>query len=92
MDGAPLLSMQIAYSAAAFGISTSDWSPRIQHDPSLLHGLVQTNRLTIFGSGLPIYIGKHLVGGIGVSGGTTEEDVICAEKAISILNKRLNDE
>lgn len=89
MDGASLLSVEIsqnkAYTSAASGRSTADWYPLIEKDPALLHGIVHTNRLTIFGGGLPIYIQDQLVGGIGVSGGTSEDDVRCAEAALSVL-------
>ncbi|WP_281172569.1 GlcG/HbpS family heme-binding protein [Aneurinibacillus terranovensis] len=94
MDGAPLLSLEIsrnkAYTASAFGISTSEWYPMIQNEPSLLHGIVHTRRLTIFGGGVPMYIDDHLVGGIGVSGGSEEEDILCAETALTVLTEMLN--
>jgi uncharacterized protein GlcG (DUF336 family) len=94
MDGAPLLSSEIsqnkAYTAAAFGIATSEWYPMIQNEPSLLHGIVHTKRLTIFGGGVPIYIDQHLVGGIGVSGGSEQEDILCAESALAVLTGMLN--
>jgi len=96
MDGAPLLSTEISqnksYTAAAFGIPTEDWYPLIKDEPSLLHGIVHTKRLTIFGGGLPIYIGKHLAGGIGVSGGTAQEDIQCAEHALAVLKHYLEAE
>lgn len=91
MDNAPLLSSEIAqnkaYTAVAFGIPTADWYPMIQKQPSLLHGIVHTNRLVIFGGGLPMHIGKHLVGGIGVSGGTAEQDVMIAEATLAIFEE-----
>lgn len=93
MDDAPLLSMEIsqnkAYTAAAFGISTSEWYPMIKDEPELLHGIVHTNRLTIFGGGIPIVIDGQLAGGIGVSGGTAEQDSLCAESALNVLKQNL---
>ncbi|WP_102347573.1 GlcG/HbpS family heme-binding protein [Bacillus sp. Marseille-P3661] len=93
MDNAPLLSGEIArnkaYSSAAFGKATGDWYPSIENNPALLHGIVHTNRLTIFGGGLPIYINGQLAGGIGVSGGTADEDVIVAESGIEVLEQYL---
>jgi uncharacterized protein GlcG (DUF336 family) len=95
MDGATLLSVEIsqnkAYTAAASGRSTEKWYPAIKDNPALLHGIVHTNRLTIFGGGLPIFINGKLVGGIGVSGGTAEQDILCAEVAISELKKILEE-
>ncbi|HZG70388.1 MAG TPA: heme-binding protein [Chondromyces sp.] len=94
MDGAPLLSSEIAqnkaYTASAFGIATSEWYPLIEKEPPLLHGIVHTNRLTIFEGGIPIYINGQLAGGIGVSGGTAEQDGLCAAKALEVFNQSLN--
>ncbi|ATY85434.1 cobalamin adenosyltransferase [Kyrpidia spormannii] len=89
MDGAPLLSGEIArnkaYTAAAFGKATGDWYGFIKDEPALLHGIVHTDRLVIFGGGLPIYYGEHLLGGIGCSGGSSEEDTICARAGLAVL-------
>jgi len=53
MDGAALLSVEIAqdkaYTAAAFGIATHEWFEFVKNDPPLLHGIVKTARLVIFG-------------------------------------------
>lgn len=79
MDGAPRLSAQIAqdkaYSVASFGgLPTDAWWDVIKDEPALVHGLTQTDRLTIFGGGLPLLADGQLVGAIGVSGGSAEED------------------
>ncbi|MDI3257507.1 MAG: heme-binding protein [Kyrpidia sp.] len=93
MDGAPLLSGEIArnkaYTAAAFGKATGDWYPFIKDEPALLHGIVHTDRLVIFGGGLPLYYGEHLLGGIGCSGGSAEEDTVCAEAGLAVLEDHL---
>ena len=58
MDGAALLSVDIAqdkaYTAIAFGMATHEWYEFIKNDPPLLHGIVHTPRLVIFGGGYPI--------------------------------------
>lgn len=86
MDEAPLLSITIAqnkaFTAAGFGLPTHVWYPMIEKEPALLHGIVHTERLVVFGGGLPITYKEHLIGGIGVSGGTAEEDVVCAQAGI----------
>src|SRR6266576_4632547 len=56
MDGAPLLSVQIAqdkaYTAISFGgMATHEWYEFIQNDPPLLHGFVKSDRLIVFGGG-----------------------------------------
>ncbi len=89
MDGAPLLSVQIAqdkaYTAISFGVATHQWFDFIKNDPPLLAGIVHTPRLIVFGGGYPIKVDGQLVGGIGVSGGHWKEDMQCAEAALQTL-------
>jgi uncharacterized protein GlcG (DUF336 family) len=89
MDKAPLLSVEIsqnkAYTAVAFGLPTHDWYNLIKDEPALKLGIVHTDRLVVFGGGYPIYDGEHLAGGIGVSGGSEEEDRLCAEAALKLI-------
>src|SRR6476469_6868906 len=58
MDGAPLLSVEVAqdkaYTAVAFGMPTHEWFNFIKEDPPLLHGITKTPRLVVFGGGYPI--------------------------------------
>lgn len=89
MDGAALLSVGIAqdkaYSAVSFGISTDAWFEFIKNDPPLLHGIVKTDRLTVFGGGYPVKQGDAVIGGIGVSGGHYHQDMDVAQAALSAL-------
>jgi uncharacterized protein GlcG (DUF336 family) len=49
-----------------------------------LYGLEQTaGGMVIFGGGVPIYRDSELVGAVGVSAGTVEQDVTVAEAAAS---------
>jgi glc operon protein GlcG len=84
MDRAPLLCSQIAqdkaYSVASFGgLPTSDWWRLLESEPALLHGIVKTDRLIVFGGGVPLVADGRTVGAIGVSGGSSEQDVRVAE-------------
>ena len=59
MDGAPQMSATIAqdkaYTVAAFaGLPTHQWYDLIKDDPPVLHGIVKTDRLIVFGGGVPI--------------------------------------
>lgn len=87
MDGAPILSTQLAqdkaYTVAAFGLPTHEWWPILEADESLKTGIVKTDRLVVFGGGVPVLVDGELVGAIGVSGGTAEEDRAIAEAAVS---------
>src|SRR5581483_2438685 len=90
MDGAPLLSVQVAqdkaYTAAGFGLSTYAWHDFIKNDPPLAAGAPSgIARLIIFGGGYPIKIGGQVVGGIGVSGGHYTQDMDVARAALALV-------
>jgi uncharacterized protein GlcG (DUF336 family) len=93
MDEAALLSSEIAqnkaYTAAAFGKPTHEWYPMIKDEPALLTGIVHTNKLVVFGGGIPLTVNGIIAGGIGVSGGTSEEDVLCAQAGLEVFEKEL---
>lgn len=90
MDGAPRLSAGIAsdkaFSVTGFGgMPTDRWWDIVKDDGALLHGLTLTPRLTIFGGGVPIVSDGALVGAIGVSGGSAEQDTEIAEAAAAAI-------
>ena len=89
MDGAALLSVQIAqdkaYTAIAFGMATHEWFDFIKDDPPLLHGITHTPRLVVFGGGFPIRLKGEMVGGVGVSGGHYSQDMECARAALAAI-------
>ncbi len=89
MDGAALLSVQIAqdkaYTAISFGMATHEWYDFVKDDPPLLHGIVKTDRLIIFGGGYPIKTEVGIIGGIGVSGGHYSQDMQVAQAALATL-------
>lgn len=86
MDGAPLLSVEIAqnkaYTAAAFGMATHAWFDFIKGDEPLRLGIVHTERLVTFGGGYPIVVDGEVIGGIGVSGGHYTDDMEVASAAL----------
>jgi uncharacterized protein GlcG (DUF336 family) len=90
MDGAALLSVQIAqdkaYTAVGFGLSTDGWHDFVKDDPPLAMGAAPgIDRLILFGGGYPIKVGDALVGGIGVSGGHYTQDMEVAQAGLSVL-------
>ena len=89
MPGAPLHSIDIAidkaYTSAGFGFATAQWAGILQGDEALRLGMPVRPRNVVFGGGLPLREGGVLIGGIGVSGGSAEEDEICARAALTAL-------
>jgi uncharacterized protein GlcG (DUF336 family) len=92
MDGAALLSVSIAqdkaYTVAAFGgLPTHQWFELIKDQPALLHGIVKTDRLIVFAGGAPVHACAALVGAVGVSGGSAEQDRAIAEAGAAVIDQ-----
>jgi uncharacterized protein GlcG (DUF336 family) len=90
MDGAALLSVQIAqdkaYTAVGFSMGTDAWHGFIKDDPPLAAGAVGgIDRLVIFGGGYPIKVGDSVVGAIGVSGGHYSHDMEVANAGLAVV-------
>ncbi len=88
MDGAWLGSIDIAqnkaYTARSFDMSTKDLAPLCQPNQPLF-GINASNqgRLIIFAGGIPLQSGDRVVGAIGVSGGSVEQDHEVAEAGVA---------
>lgn len=89
MDGAPLLSIDVAtdkaYTAAGFGMPTHAWYDFIKDDAPLNAGALNIARLIVFGGGYPITVDDAIVGAIGVSGGHYSDDMQVAEAGLAAL-------
>ena len=90
MDGAALVtvssSQDKAFTAVGFGIPSHAWYPMIKDDPALLHGVPSAiERIVIFGGGVPITVDGQLVGGVGVGGGSHDQDRQIAEASLAVL-------
>ncbi|HEY7627913.1 MAG TPA: heme-binding protein [Ilumatobacteraceae bacterium] len=90
MDGAPRLSAEVArdkaHTVTAFnGMPTHKWWPALADDPALVHGFTKLQRLIVFAGGVPVHVGGALVGAIGVSGGSAEQDREIAEAAAAVV-------
>ena len=90
MDGAWLGSINIAqnkaYTARAFNMSTKELAPLCQPGQPLF-GIHASNdgRLIIFPGGIPLKDGNTVVGAIGVSGGSVEQDQEVAEAGAKVF-------
>ncbi|MGH6644990.1 MAG: heme-binding protein, partial [Bradyrhizobium sp.] len=76
---------QKAYTAAAFGAPTADFATMAGSDPALLASLLKVENVTLLGGGLPIVSGGVPIGGIGASGGSTEQDIEVATAGLAAL-------
>lgn len=92
MDNALLVSIETAYrkayTAAALGQSTAELKDRASSQGALygLHAL-SGGKYCVFGGGLPVFCGTRLLGAVGVSGGTAEEDAEICTAAVQACPK-----
>jgi uncharacterized protein GlcG (DUF336 family) len=88
MDGAWLGSIDIAknkaYTARSFDMSTKDLAPLCQPNQPLF-GIQASNQgqLIVFAGGIPLQAGGKVVGAVGVSGGSVEQDHDVAEAGVA---------
>jgi uncharacterized protein GlcG (DUF336 family) len=86
-DGAPFFTAEVAvgkaWTAASCGIATHVWNDYIA-DPKLAP-LANVPKLMAVGGGLPLFHDGKLIGGIGVSGGSHEQDRQAASAALDSL-------
>jgi len=76
------ISQNKAYTAAVLRQPTAEFGQIAQVGASAF-GINMTNsRLIIFGGGFPLKVGEKTVGGIGISGGSVEEDEAIASAAL----------
>jgi uncharacterized protein GlcG (DUF336 family) len=92
MDDAYIASFDIAsnkaYTSVALKMPTSVLK-NLSQPGQELYGIQYTNqgRIVIFGGGMPLLLDGRLIGGIGVSGGTEEQDTWLAEYGSSKLKE-----
>lgn len=86
MDGAPLLSVDIAvdkaWTAVAYGIPTHAWREFLDADAGVAQ-IAHRPRLTAVGGGYPLRVDGVLIGGLGLSGGHYSEDQAVAEATLT---------
>jgi uncharacterized protein GlcG (DUF336 family) len=91
-DGAFIGSYDVAlnktYTAVAFQMSTAKLAELAAPGGSL-YGIQHTNegKVVIFGGGEPLYVNDVMIGAIGVSGGTAEQDTYLGAYGKNILKE-----
>lgn len=89
-DGALIGSIDLAIDKAVtarlFDKATSDLAQLAQSGRPLF-GIQESNagKVVIFGGGIPVVMDGRIVGAVGTSAGTVEQDIAVAEAAISAL-------
>ena len=94
MDGAFLVSFDVAtkkaYTSVAVKMSTQELS-RLAQPGQTFYGVdkMDGGRIVVFGGGIPLKYGDTIIGGLGISGGTGEEDHSLAEYGASVLKEMM---
>lgn len=92
MDGALLASIDIsinkAFTAVSLKMPTHELADKAQPGKPL-YGIQSTNngRIVIFGGGFPLKIDGQIVGAIGVSGGSVEQDILVAQQGVKAFDE-----
>jgi uncharacterized protein GlcG (DUF336 family) len=87
MTGAPAFSLELAerkaYTSALVGMRTADLVPLVQPGADLYPLLaVSGGRYSAMGGGVPLTRDDKVIAGVGVSGGTTEQDIAIVAAAM----------
>jgi len=91
MDGAGWLTAGVAqskaFTAATFRRPSAEMAELVQTRPHLANSIASlaVRPLLLAGGGLPLNIGGELLGGVGASGGTEEQDVECARAGLAAI-------
>lgn len=85
MDNALIASIDIslskAYTSLALKMSTEELSQLVLPGKSL-YGIINNSKYCAFGGGIPIICNGNIIGAVGVSGGSVDEDVHVAKASI----------
>lgn len=81
------ISQKKAYTAAVLRQPTGDFGQIAQPGASAFGINITDNKLVIFGGGFPLQVGGKTVGGIGVSGGSVQEDERVCQAVLAAFDK-----
>ena len=85
MDNAILVSIEVAYkkayTAAALKLNTEDLTALVQPG-AMFYGLQSDPKYIVFGGGMLLKVNGKIVGAVGVSGGTAQEDIEIAKACV----------
>jgi uncharacterized protein GlcG (DUF336 family) len=92
MDNARITSINIsidkAFTAAAARKATSDYAKAVRnHGPAFGIQTSHQGRFCVVGGGLPFFVDSQIVGGIGCSSGTVDQDIVVAQAGLDACLK-----
>lgn len=95
MDGAeiagPVLARDKAFTAVAHRVATHELTDLVLPGAELAGmNSADGGRYIAFGGGLPLWDADRVIGGVGVSGGSSEQDVAAATAALAVFSAALS--
>lgn len=95
MDGAeiagPVLARDKAFTAVAHRVATHELTDLVLPGAELAGmNSADGGRYIAFGGGLPLWDADRVIGGVGVSGGSSEQDVAAASAALEVFSAALS--
>jgi cob(I)alamin adenosyltransferase len=89
MDGAALGALRLAegkaYTAVLWGMPTREFGTSTQPGGADWGWNTTDDRIVVYAGGLPLLADGELVGGLGASGGTAEQDEECVAAAVAAV-------
>ena len=93
MDGAALGAMRLAvgkaYTAVLWGTSSGSFMESTQPGGDDWGFNVTDGRIVVYAGGVPLFVGDALIGGVGASGSTAEDDEACVTSAAVAMGFRI---
>lgn len=91
MDGSTLMSVPVAenkaYTAVGMGAPTNVWADLSAKDSGFGGAITSIDRFTPFVGGIPLHVDGELIGAVGASGGTLDQDDAVAKAAAAAINE-----
>ena len=84
-QGSIEIAINKAWTATRFGFPTRGLGDLVNREPGKVHGIQFMDRLIIFAGGLPIVADGTIIGGVGVSGATGDQDEECAQAGLDAV-------
>ena len=75
-----------AQTAIGMGTATEEWERLSESNPGFAGGITSVADFTPFSGGVPLHSDGHLVGAIGISGGSSAQDVEIAVAAAAAFS------
>jgi uncharacterized protein GlcG (DUF336 family) len=79
--------MDKAYTAAVRQAPTADLIANFRDNPAGMASFLAQPHMTLFGGGMPITVNGTMVGGVGASGGTADQDIEVAQAGLAAIQR-----